>query len=110
MTYICTNGLNTYSFVTIVIIHILFIFTIRYIFQINARHTVPSKIKQVSQIYTRNEDKNTQNLLNYILTWNLPALVRYLTPLNGLYFSPYMSSLFTLSPLTASWLMENWRL
>ena len=52
----------------------------------------------------------TANSHNYILTWNLPALVRYLTPLNGLYFSPYMSSLFTLSPLTASWLIANWRL
>ena len=29
----------------------------------------------------------------HIRTWNLPAFVRYFTPLNGLYFSPYMSSL-----------------
>ena len=57
----------------------------------------------------RNIDKTAKCQI-YILTWNLPALVRYLTPLNGLYFSPYMSSLFTLSPLTASWLIANWRL
>ena len=37
--------------------------------------------------------------------WNRPALVMYLTPLNGLYFSPYISNLFTFNPLTASWLM-----
>ena len=63
---------------------------------------------------------------SYIRTWNFPALAIYLTPLNGLYFSPYMSSLqrivnieykfsshshlLTLSPLTASWLMEKWTL
>lgn len=46
----------------------------------------------------------------YILIWNLPALVIYLTPLNGLYFSPYMSSLLTLRPLTASWLIVKWTL
>lgn len=34
-----------------------------------------------------------------VLTWNFPAFVRYLTPLNGLYFSPYMSSRFTFSPV-----------
>lgn len=34
----------------------------------------------------------------HVLTWNLPALVRYLTPLKGLYFSPYMSSRLTFSP------------
>ena len=60
--------------------------------------------------YIRNVNKTANICQNYILTWNLPALVRYLTPLNGLYFSPYMSSLFTLSPLTASWLIANWRL
>ena len=34
-------------------------------------------------------------------TWNLPAFVMYLTPLNGLYFSPYISSRLTLRPETA---------
>ena len=69
-------------------------------------HPTPITIDTNHTKYTRNVDKTE----NYILTWNLPALVRYLTPLNGLYFSPYMSSLFTLSPLTASWLIANWRL
>ena len=45
--------------------------------------------------------------LDHIRTWNLPALVRYFTPLKGLYFSPYMSSRFTFKPLTANWLMAN---
>lgn len=34
----------------------------------------------------------------YVRTWNLPALVMYLMPLKGLYFSPYMSSRFTFRP------------
>lgn len=34
----------------------------------------------------------------YVRTWNLPALVMYLMPLNGLYFSPYISNRFTFSP------------
>ena len=38
-------------------------------------------------------DHSSVSRLGYILTWNLPALVIYFTPLNGLYFSPYMSSL-----------------
>lgn len=38
----------------------------------------------------------------YMRTWNLPALVRYLTPLKGLYFSPYMSRRLTFNPETAS--------
>lgn len=37
----------------------------------------------------------------YVRTWNLPALVMYLMPLKGLYFSPYMSSRFTFSPVEA---------
>lgn len=35
----------------------------------------------------------------YVRTWNLPAFVMYLMPLKGLYFSPYMSSRFTFSPV-----------
>lgn len=35
----------------------------------------------------------------YVRTWNLPALVMYLMPLKGLYFSPYMSSRLTFSPV-----------
>lgn len=35
----------------------------------------------------------------YVRTWNFPALVMYLMPLKGLYFSPYMSSRFTFSPV-----------
>lgn len=34
-----------------------------------------------------------------VRTWNFPALVKYLTPLNGLYFSPYMSRRLTLRPV-----------
>lgn len=37
----------------------------------------------------------------HMRTWNLPALVRYLTPLKGLYFSPYISRRLTLRPDTA---------
>lgn len=33
-----------------------------------------------------------------VRTWNLPALVMYFMPLKGLYFSPYISRRFTLSP------------
>jgi hypothetical protein len=39
----------------------------------------------------------------HILTWNLPAFVTYLTPLKGLYFSPYMSSRLTFNPDTTYW-------
>merc|ERR1719290_482046 len=49
-------------------------------------------------------------MTNHILTWNLPAFVIYLTPLKGLYFSPYISSLLTLSPDTASCAIVNWTL
>lgn len=35
----------------------------------------------------------------YVRTWNFPAFVMYLMPLKGLYFSPYMSSRFTFSPV-----------
>ncbi|KFM71139.1 hypothetical protein X975_11039, partial [Stegodyphus mimosarum] len=38
----------------------------------------------------------------HILTWNLPALVTYFTPLKGLYFSPYISRRLTFKPDTAS--------
>lgn len=38
----------------------------------------------------------------YVRTWNFPALVMYLMPLKGLYFSPYMSSRFTFSPVEDS--------
>lgn len=34
-----------------------------------------------------------------VRTWNFPAFVKYLTPLNGLYFSPCMSRRLTLRPL-----------
>lgn len=33
-----------------------------------------------------------------VRTWNFPALVMYFMPLKGLYFSPYISRRFTLSP------------
>lgn len=38
-------------------------------------------------------------VLTQVRTWNFPALARYLTPLNGLYFSPYMSRRLTLRPV-----------
>lgn len=34
-----------------------------------------------------------------VRTWNFPALVTYLTPLNGLYFSPNMSRRLTFRPV-----------
>lgn len=37
---------------------------------------------------------------SHVLTWNFPAFVTYLTPLNGLYFSPYMSKRFTFKPVS----------
>lgn len=40
--------------------------------------------------------------LLYVRTWNFPALVMYLMPLKGLYFSPYMSSRFTFRPVEDS--------
>lgn len=43
----------------------------------------------------RNADLFT---LTQVRTWNFPALVRYLTPLNGLYLSPNMSRRLTLRP------------
>lgn len=46
----------------------------------------------------------------YIRIWKRPAFVTYFTPLNGLYFSPYISKRFTLSPDTASCEMLNWTL
>lgn len=33
-----------------------------------------------------------------VRTWNFPAFVMYFMPLKGLYFSPYISRRFTLSP------------
>jgi len=46
-----------------------------------------------------------QTITDYILTWNRPALVIYLTPLNGLYFSPNKSKRLTFRPETAIWLI-----
>lgn len=45
-----------------------------------------------------------------VRTWNFPALVMYFMPLKGLYFSPYISRRFTLSPEMASCWILNCRL
>lgn len=37
--------------------------------------------------------------ITQVRTWNFPALVKYLTPLKGLYFSPYMSRRLTFRPV-----------
>ena len=47
-------------------------------------------------------------LTSHVLTWNFPAFVTYLTPLNGLYFSPYMSKRFTFKPVSKrTWKERN---
>lgn len=43
-------------------------------------------------------DSRPPTVNTQVRTWNFPALVKYLTPLNGLYFSPYMSRRLTLRP------------
>lgn len=42
---------------------------------------------------------NSYTVFAQVRTWNFPALVKYLTPLNGLYFSPYISRRLTLRPV-----------
>lgn len=50
---------------------------------------------------------NSSTVFAQVRTWNFPALVKYLTPLNGLYFSPYISRRLTLRPVQGG--VQEWR-
>ncbi len=64
-----------------------------------------NKFDDEASVVNANSSLDPASSTRHVRTWNLPAFVMYLTPLKGLYVSPYMSRRLTLSPLTANWLI-----